>query len=126
MFLEAAAALSSAGDSLEQQSVCLDSQACQELNMSGVRVALLRVVSPTLGSVPRQRRLQCSLLTGHLSDDEMMSVLGGARRKARPRRWQGIQMHSPMYPPVLGTSGEAAACSVLLCQSPELHVRRHF
>lgn len=122
MFLEAAAALSSAGDSLEQQSVCLDSQACQELNMSGVRVALLRVVSLTLGSVPRQRRLQCSLLTGHLSDDEMMSVLGGARRKAR----QGIQMHSPMYPPVLGTSGEAAACSVLLCQSPELHIRRHF
>lgn len=48
----------------------------------------------TLGSEPRQCRLQCSLLTGHLSHDEMMSVLGGASREAR----QGIQMHSPMYP----------------------------
>lgn len=85
--------------------------------MSGVGVALLRVVSLTLGSVPRQCRLQCSLLTGHLPDDEMMSVLGGVRRKARPRCWQGIQMHRPMYPPVLGTSREGAACSALLCQS---------
>lgn len=100
--------------------MCLDSQACQELNMPGVGVALLRVVSLTLGSVPRQCRLQCSLLTGHLSDDEMMSVLGGARREARLRWWQGIQMTNaqPDVPPVLGTPGEAAARSGLLCHSP--------
>lgn len=87
-------------------SVCFDSQACQELNMPSVGVALLPVVSLTLGSVPRQCRLQCSLLTGHLSDDEMMSVLGGARREARPRRWQGIQMHSLVYPPSLERQGK--------------------
>lgn len=60
--------------------------------MSVVHVALLHVPL-TLGSVPSQCRLQCSLLTGHLSNDDMMSVLGGVRRKARPMQWQGIQMH---------------------------------
>jgi len=59
-----------------RESICVDVQACQELYMSVARVALLHVVALTLGSVPSQCRLQCSLLIGHLSDDEMMSVLG--------------------------------------------------
>lgn len=84
----------SAADSSEQQSVStarhVKSWTCLVL------VQLCSVLFPclTLGSEPRQCRLQCSLLTGHLSHDEMMSVLGGASREAR----QGIQMHSPMYP----------------------------
>ena len=86
--------------------------------MSVVRVALLHVVSLTSGSVPSRCRLQCSLLTGHLSNDEMMSVLGGVRTKARPMQWQGIQMHRPMYPTVLERQGKQQTFSVLLCQSP--------
>lgn len=86
--------------------------------MSIVHVALLHVASLTSGSVPSLCRLQCSSLTGHLSNDEMMSVLGRARRKARPVQWQGIQMHRPMYLSVLERQGKQQAFLVLVCQSP--------
>lgn len=106
------------GPSCSRETGCLGTQACWELYTSVVPVALLGVASLTSGSVPSWCRLQCSLLTGHLSSDEMMSVLGGARRKARPLQWQGIPMHRPMYPAVLERQGKQQAFSVLLCQSP--------
>lgn len=100
------------------ESLYLDIQVHQELYTFVGLAASLHVVSLTSCSVPSQWWLQCSLLTGHLSGDEVMSVLGGAGRKARPVQWQGIQMHRLMYPAVLEHWGKQQAFSVLLCQRP--------
>lgn len=118
LFLEVAAALSSVAESLEQQSVCFDSQACQELNISAVGVALLRCF-PHLGL--GAQAVQAAMQFAHRSSlpwwDDVCAW--GSEEKGQAEAVAGNTNVQPDVPPVLGTSGEAAARSVLLCQSPE-------